>query len=271
MDPARGIRNDGFHQSAVHSADFKLDVGNALGFVGLVDLDQLQAACGDIFKGDGLGVIGVHLDSLALGVRIDDIAGERFDFLHDYRAHNTGDFDLAQGIRCVEAVGGNLSAVQVHVGAVGVGDFEFHTRQRLLGRGVDLVDDQSSGFLVPKGQALGLALLDEDALGLTVKDITVQGLGFFDGDGRARGQAGDGNAPISNYFYACRALERLHNKEQRLNNELYNVECNGGHFAFLVPSRPCRRLIYPAFSSSHTAVRIASILSRLICDSPARV
>ena len=36
-------------------------------------------------------------------------------------------------------------------------------------------------------------------------------------------------------------------------------------------SRPCRRLIYPAFSSSHTAVRIASILSRLICDSPARV
>ena len=28
---------------------------------------------------------------------------------------------------------------------------------------------------------------------------------------------------------------------------------------------------YPAFSSSHTAVRIASILSRLICDSPARV
>ncbi|MDE5700639.1 MAG: hypothetical protein K2I96_25095 [Lachnospiraceae bacterium] len=36
-------------------------------------------------------------------------------------------------------------------------------------------------------------------------------------------------------------------------------------------SRPCCRLIYPAFSSSHMAVRIASILSRLICDSPARV
>ena len=55
------------------TADFKLDVGNALGFVGLVDLDQLQAACRDTFKGDGLGVIGVHLDGLALGVRIDHI------------------------------------------------------------------------------------------------------------------------------------------------------------------------------------------------------
>lgn len=33
---------------------------------------------------------------------------------------------------------------------------------------------------------------------------------------------------ISNYFYACRALEQLHNKEQRLNNELYNVECKIG-------------------------------------------
>ena len=32
-----------------------------------------------------------------------------------------------------------------------------------------------------------------------------------------------------------------------------------------------RLVIYPAFSSSHTAVRIASILSRLIRDSPARV
>lgn len=33
---------------------------------------------------------------------------------------------------------------------------------------------------------------------------------------------------ISNYFYACRVLEQLHNKEQRLNNELYNVECKIG-------------------------------------------
>ena len=31
------------------------------------------------------------------------------------------------------------------------------------------------------------------------------------------------------------------------------------------------KTVYPAFSSSHTAVRIASILSRLMRDSPARV
>jgi len=33
---------------------------------------------------------------------------------------------------------------------------------------------------------------------------------------------------ISKYFYACRALEQLHNKEHELNNELYSIDCKIG-------------------------------------------
>ena len=69
VDPARGIRNDGFHQSAVHSADFKLDVGNALGFVGLVDLDQLQASHGSIVEGQNLTLAFLDLNGLRCAVQ----------------------------------------------------------------------------------------------------------------------------------------------------------------------------------------------------------
>ena len=33
---------------------------------------------------------------------------------------------------------------------------------------------------------------------------------------------------ISKYFYVCRALQQLHNKEQELNNELHNIDCKIG-------------------------------------------
>ncbi len=92
---------------------------------------------------NGLHIIGVHLDRLALGVGVDHIAGNRFDFLHDHGAHDAEDFDLARGIRGIDAVGGNFAAVHIHVGAVRVSDLELYARQRFLRYGVDLVDDYS--------------------------------------------------------------------------------------------------------------------------------
>jgi len=69
VDPARGIRNDGFHQSAVHSADFKLDVGNALGFVALADLDQFESSHGSIVEGQNLTLAFLDLNGLRCAVQ----------------------------------------------------------------------------------------------------------------------------------------------------------------------------------------------------------
>ena len=93
-------------------------------------------------------------------------------------------------------LGGNLAAVHVHVAAVGVGDLEFHTGQRLLRYSVDLVDDQATGLLVPESEGLSLTLLDDNALGHPVKNIAIQSLGFLHGDRGSGREAGDGNAAI---------------------------------------------------------------------------
>ena len=72
--PAVSIRGHGVHQSAVHLPDFKGHIGDALGLVGGIDLDQLHAADGVVIHRNGLGVVGVDDHRLGAGLLMDGVA-----------------------------------------------------------------------------------------------------------------------------------------------------------------------------------------------------
>lgn len=109
---------------AVEPADFKLDAADPLPGL-LVLLDDREAAHGGILKGEGLGVVGVYLDRLAPGVGVQDIAGQGLQLRDNDGPGDAGNDDLSLGVGGIEAVGGNFAAVQVHVGAVRIGNLEF--------------------------------------------------------------------------------------------------------------------------------------------------
>ena len=190
--PVRGIGPDNL---AVELADFKLHAADPLpGF--LVLLDDGETSDGRIFKGDGLRVVGIHLDCLAPGVGVQDIAGQGLQLRDDDSPGDAGNDDLALGVGGIEAVGGNPAAVQVHIGAICVGDLEFHSGQGLLRQSVDLVDNKPSGLPVPEGHALDLAGLDGNALRGPVQEIPRLGPGLPGGDDGSGLQVGDGDAPV---------------------------------------------------------------------------
>ena len=113
-DNAGTVRGIGADNLAVELADLKLNAADTLpGF--LILLDDGKSSNGRILKGDGLGVVGVHLDRLALGVGVQDVAGQGLQLRDDDGPGDAGNDDLALGIGGIEAVGGNLAAVLASV------------------------------------------------------------------------------------------------------------------------------------------------------------
>ena len=127
--------------AAQHSAAAVLDsefrTGNGLAGDG-VQLGQRQAAQGFIQEGEGLGVQGVHGDSLGLGALVNDVAGGSLDFLSHYGSGDAIDANFAFVIGGVEAVAAEMPVVIIHIAAVGVGELELSTSDQSAGHAVFL-------------------------------------------------------------------------------------------------------------------------------------
>ena len=76
MYPARGIRGDRLNQGPIHLPNLKGGVGNALGFIGCTDLNQLQTANALVIKGELLTLAALFdEDALRRGIQHKFIAG----------------------------------------------------------------------------------------------------------------------------------------------------------------------------------------------------
>ena len=129
----------GLDKAAFRLADFKGYVGNPDGTVVLVDLDNLHAADRVIVDGDGLRFVCLYLHSLRAGGGVDFVAVNGLHFRNDDRSGNAGNDNLPFLVRGVQAVARQVSSIDER--AVGVGDFELYSRNRLLRDGIQLVED----------------------------------------------------------------------------------------------------------------------------------
>ena len=196
MDAAILTGSDSINQPAVHLPDLKGGVGNALGFVGLVDLDELQTADGSVIHGDGLGVRGIYRDHLSLRAGVNGVIGQGLGLLNDHCSNNRHP-DLSVGVRPIQTQGGQMPVCVVHILAGGVAQFELHFGQRLGSQLIQFPNHEIPGCLVDKAEGLPTdAALDLNALGGRVQHYAVRDLDLPGGDGDARLQIRDHNAAI---------------------------------------------------------------------------
>ena len=115
-----------------------------------VHLGNEQRTVGVIVEGEGLGVVRIDHHSLGAGLGVDAVIRQRLLFRHDQCADYIGEDDLPVGIGHIGALGGELTALGIHIGAIGIGDFELNALQGLAGDGIQFVDDQVALGLVPE-------------------------------------------------------------------------------------------------------------------------
>ena len=186
MYSTRFVGGDGIHQSAIHFADFKGDVGDALRLVALAHLNEFETAHPLVIKGELLA-LGALLDQYGLRCAVQHkLAAGHLDFLGgDCSAGSeAGEQDAAIFV-------GHILTI---VGAKGrpgtVGDQEGRSSQRLsaVARGVGifnvLLDRQICSRRVVDLNGLGVRRIDRDHLPLCpgVNGVPRQGLGLLDDD-----------------------------------------------------------------------------------------
>ena len=150
------IGGDGVHQSAVHPANLKSDIGDTLGFIALTDLNEVRVD--NHRRSTGIWGDGVAVDAGHLGA--------------DDSACDIGEDNLPQRVRPVQPIGGQLAALGVHHLAVRIGDFKLYPSQGSLFVGAgQLVDDEVSQRLVAKFQGNGLSGFDLNGLWGVVQQV----------------------------------------------------------------------------------------------------
>ena len=85
-----------------------------------IQLGDRQSAEGFIEECEGLCVHGVDRDSLGLSGCVNDIAGSGLDLLDHHGSDDTGNADFALRVRGIEAIGGQMPVVLIHISAVGI-------------------------------------------------------------------------------------------------------------------------------------------------------
>ena len=108
-----------------------------------IPLEDGEGAEGIVIEPEGLGVPGIDNDSLGRGVLAVKI-GRFFLCHHECSRLYLGEYDLAVHIGGVEAVGAGHALIVRHQLAVGVGDTELRSRQRLLGHAVIFLHNQGA-------------------------------------------------------------------------------------------------------------------------------
>lgn len=140
------------HKAVIRTADLELHIGDALGLLIGIDLDDLNAADGIVVEIQALRVVGVHNHSLGAGLLMDGVARDTLHLRHDDGAGDPIDLDDALLVGPVQPVGGELTAIGINHTTVSVGDLELDTLQRGLRYGILLVDDETAERLVEELQ-----------------------------------------------------------------------------------------------------------------------
>ena len=175
------VGGHGIHKAIVRTADLELHIGDALGLLVCIDLDDLHSADGIVVEIQRLRVIGVHHNSLAAGFLVDGVARDALHLSRHDGAGDAGNLDLAVFICPVQTVGGKLSAICINHTTISIGDLELNAFQRLLGHGILLVDDETALGLVAELQSDRLTGLDAGSLRRIIQNVgIVLGTGFLD-------------------------------------------------------------------------------------------
>ena len=225
------VRGHGIHQSAVHLSDLEGRVGDALGLVRLVDLDQLQTTCPLVVEGELLA-LGPFFNENALGRSIQDILLAWDPDLFCGNGGSGGEArqqDLSIPVRHI------LTLVGAERHTAGIGHQEGDTLQRLVFSALDiLLDGQIHARDVVHGKRLRICGIYRDHLPLCsgINGESGQAPGFLDHDGShnrntnlatliGRVEAQGGQVPIGviHKLAGCVAQFELH-PSQRLGSEL---------------------------------------------------
>ena len=231
MGAALLVRGHGIHQSAVHLSDLEGRVGDALGLVRLVDLDQLQSACPLVVEGELLA-LGPFFNENALGRSIQDILLAWDPDLFCGNGGSGGEArqqDLSIPVRHI------LTLVGAERHTAGIGHQEGDPLQRLVFSALDiLLDGQIHARDVVHGKRLRICGIYRDHLPLCsgINGESGQAPGFLDHDGShnrntnlatliGRVEAQGGQVPIGviHKLAGCVAQFELH-PSQRLGSEL---------------------------------------------------
>ena len=189
------ICGHGIHKAIVCATDLELHIGDALGLLVGIDLDDLNTAHRIVVEVQALRVVGVHNHRLAAGLLVDGVTRNALYLSHYDRAGDAVDLDLSIFIGPVQAVGGKLTAICVNYTSIGVGNLELNTFQRLLSHGILLVDHEIAQGLVEELQHIGLMILDFDGLGGIVQQVALGRL-HLGHDQAGRLHLGDGDIAV---------------------------------------------------------------------------
>ena len=171
--------------TAVAACDLKLNAAQRLAGDS-INLGDQQATVGDVVEGECLGIIGIDNCGLAAGLGVDAVAVDGLLLSHNESAADIGENNLAVGIRHIGALGGELAALGVHIGAVSIGDLELDALQRFARDRIQLIDDEIALGLITELQSDRLACSDACGLRGIVQNVgIVLGAGLLDHQSRA--------------------------------------------------------------------------------------
>ena len=185
VDAACAVGGHSVHQPAVLLPDLKGGAGDALGAVGLGNLDKLQPTLSLVEEGQRLSGSAFNEDALRRGIQ--HIAAHRFGFLggDGGAGGQVGDYDTAIAVSDI------LAVIRPHILAGAVRHQERHTLDGVGGAVHIFLNGQRLLGGVVKRQRLRVRRVDRDGLGAggRVDGVPVDGSGFLDHDGA--GDAGN--------------------------------------------------------------------------------
>ena len=155
---------DSIYQFIVHFPNLKGSPRNTLIFIRGIHLDDLYTSHRVVVEHQGLRIIGIDDHGLAACLLMNGIALDGLGFRHHDGPGNARKNDLAVLIGIIQALAGQGAALCVHIGAVGIGELEFHPLQGLVGHRIQLVDNEIALGLVAELQGNGLSGFDHSSL-----------------------------------------------------------------------------------------------------------
>ena len=176
--PALFVCGDGFHQALVrHAADFKGDVGDALGLVRLVDLDDFHTAGGGVVEGQNLGFTRFDFNALGCGIQYKSLQALGLLGGNDGSGLQASEGNTAVFISLIDAI------IGTNKGTAAVDYQELYASQRpVFGACHQFLNGQSLAGDVVKRDGLCVRRIHCNSLRLGggVDGVSREGPGFLD-------------------------------------------------------------------------------------------